>query len=63
MATFYWENSGEDIILDIKKLSYTGRTQLVQTVLFGVQAYWAQLLLLPAQVLKTIDAFCRSYLW
>nr|XP_009757025.1 PREDICTED: uncharacterized protein LOC104209942 [Nicotiana sylvestris] len=46
-----------------KKLSYGGRVQLVQTVLFGVQAYWAQLFVLPAKVLKTIDAYCRSYVW
>ncbi|XP_019241332.1 PREDICTED: uncharacterized protein LOC109221313 [Nicotiana attenuata] len=26
-------------------------------------AYWAQLFLIPAKVLKTIDAYCRSYVW
>ncbi|XP_070005278.1 uncharacterized protein [Nicotiana sylvestris] len=26
-----------------KKLSYAGRAQLIQTVLFGIQAYWSQL--------------------
>ncbi|XP_060185254.1 uncharacterized protein LOC132614743 [Lycium barbarum] len=46
-----------------KKLSYAGRTQLVQTVLFGIQAYWAQLFKIPIKVLKTIEAFCRSYIW
>lgn len=35
----------------------------MQTVLFGVQAYWAQLFVLPAKVLKTINAYCRSYIW
>ena len=34
------------------KLSYAGRAQLVQTVLFGVQAYWAQLFLIPAKVIN-----------
>ena len=46
-----------------RKLSYAGRAQLVQTVLFGVQAYWAQLFLIPAKVIKVIDSMCRSYLW
>ena len=46
-----------------RKLSYAGRTQLVQTVLFGVQAYWAQLFLFRAKVIKVIDSMCRSYQW
>ncbi|XP_019252882.1 PREDICTED: uncharacterized protein LOC109231696 [Nicotiana attenuata] len=46
-----------------KKLSYAGRAQLIQTVLFGIQAYWAQLFVIPSKVLNTIEAYCRSYLW
>ncbi|XP_075083648.1 uncharacterized protein LOC142167383 [Nicotiana tabacum] len=46
-----------------KKLSYAGRIQLVQSVLFGIQAYWSQLFLIPRKVLKTIEAYCRSYVW
>ena len=37
-----------------RKLSYAGRTQLVQTVLFGVQSYWAQLFIFPAKIIKLI---------
>ncbi|XP_059306490.1 uncharacterized protein LOC132057927 [Lycium ferocissimum] len=46
-----------------KKLSYAGRTQLVQSVLFGVQAYWSQIFVLPVNVLKAIDGYCKSYIW
>nr|XP_009614467.1 uncharacterized protein LOC104107386 [Nicotiana tomentosiformis] len=46
-----------------KKLSYAGKTQLFKSVLFGIQAYWAQLFLIPEKVLKTIDAYCRSFVW
>ncbi|KAL3326576.1 hypothetical protein AABB24_037315 [Solanum stoloniferum] len=46
-----------------RKLSYAGRTQLVQTVLFGVQSYWAQLFIIPAKIIKLIEGLCRSYLW
>ncbi|XP_019239539.1 PREDICTED: uncharacterized protein LOC109219536 [Nicotiana attenuata] len=46
-----------------KKLSYAGRAQLIQTVLFGIQAYWAQLFVIPSKVINTIEAYCRSYLW
>nr|XP_016514969.1 PREDICTED: uncharacterized protein LOC107831694 [Nicotiana tabacum] len=46
-----------------KKLSYAGRVQLVQSVLFGVQSYWSQLFQMPVKVLKLIDAYCRSFVW
>ncbi|KAG5632148.1 hypothetical protein H5410_003865 [Solanum commersonii] len=46
-----------------KKLSYAGRVQLVKTVIFGVQAYWAQIFVLPSKVMKIIQAYCRSYIW
>lgn len=49
--------------MDWEEVIICWRVQLVQTVLFGVQAYWAQLFVLPAKVLKTIDAYCRSYIW
>lgn len=45
------------------KLSYAGRVKLVQIVLFGIQAYWAQLFILTAKVMKIIEAYCGSYLW
>ncbi|XP_019267399.1 PREDICTED: uncharacterized protein LOC109244718 [Nicotiana attenuata] len=46
-----------------KKLSYAGRSQLISSVLFGVQSYWAQLFILPTKVMKSVKSFCRSYLW
>ncbi|XP_055825503.1 uncharacterized protein LOC129894035 [Solanum dulcamara] len=46
-----------------KKLSYAGRKQLVQSVLFGIQAYWSQLFIIPTKVLKLIEAYCRSFIW
>lgn len=46
-----------------KKLAYVGRVQLVKPVLFGIQAYWSQLFLSPAKVVKIIDSYCRSYIF
>nr|XP_010314353.1 uncharacterized protein LOC104645042 [Solanum lycopersicum] len=68
MSVMQWYPLIEKIMARItswtaRKLSYAGRTQLVQTVLFGVQAYWAQLFLFPAKLIKLIDSMCRSYLW
>ncbi|XP_019241491.1 PREDICTED: uncharacterized protein LOC109221464 [Nicotiana attenuata] len=46
-----------------KKPSYSSRVQLVQSVIFGIQAYWAQLFILSVKVLKMIEAICRSSIW
>nr|XP_016444997.1 PREDICTED: uncharacterized protein LOC107770233 [Nicotiana tabacum] len=46
-----------------KKLSYVGRIQIVQTVIFGIQVYWAQIFIIPPKVIKAIEVHCRSYIW
>lgn len=46
-----------------KLLSYAGRTQLIKSILFGVQAYWAQVFLIQKKVIKAIDQICRTFLW
>ncbi|XP_019224156.1 PREDICTED: uncharacterized protein LOC109205855 [Nicotiana attenuata] len=68
MSIAQWQPLIEKMVTRIsswtaKKLSYAGRIQLVQSVLFGIQAYWSQLFLIPSKVLKTIEAYCRSYVW
>ena len=59
MSALQWNPLIEKIMARInswttRKLSYAGRTQLVQTVLFGVQSYWAQLFIFPAKIIKLI---------
>ncbi|XP_060212301.1 uncharacterized protein LOC132639938 [Lycium barbarum] len=39
------------------------RAQLIKSVLFGIQAFWAQIYILHTKVLKLIKAHCMSYLW
>ncbi|XP_019237628.1 PREDICTED: uncharacterized protein LOC109217809 [Nicotiana attenuata] len=46
-----------------KTLSYAGRVQLVQSVLFGIQAFWVQLFILATKVIKIVEGLCRSYIW
>ncbi|XP_060180628.1 uncharacterized protein LOC132610345 [Lycium barbarum] len=46
-----------------RKLSYASRAQLIQTILFGLQAFWAQIYIIPNKVIKIIEAHCGSYLW
>ncbi|XP_075083687.1 uncharacterized protein LOC142167423 [Nicotiana tabacum] len=63
-----WQPLIENIVARItswtaKQLSYAGRVQLVQSVLFGVQSYWSKLFQMPVKVLKLIDAYCRIFAW
>ncbi|XP_019263748.1 PREDICTED: uncharacterized protein LOC109241462 [Nicotiana attenuata] len=44
-------------------LSYSGRLQLIKSVLFVIQTYWAQVFLLPKKIMKMIETICRTFLW
>ncbi|XP_058756749.1 uncharacterized protein LOC131629962 [Vicia villosa] len=44
-------------------LSFAGRHQLINSVLFAITNFWMQSLLIPKQVLKKVEAICRSFLW
>ena len=38
-----------------KFLSYAGRLQLIQSVLFSIQVYWTSIFILPKKVIKQVD--------
>ena len=44
-------------------LSYAGRLQLIQAVLFSMQNFWCRFFILPKRILKRIAQICSSYLW
>ncbi|XP_074288265.1 uncharacterized protein LOC141613431 [Silene latifolia] len=46
-----------------RRLSYAGRLVLVKAVLSSLHCYWARIFILPATVLKRVEALCRSFLW
>ena len=46
-----------------RTLSFAGRVQLINSVLFSIQVYWASLFLLPGQVVKNVEQIMRSFLW
>lgn len=46
-----------------KHLSYAGRCVLINAVLVAIQAYWSQILILPARIIKEIKQVCRAFLW
>lgn len=46
-----------------KFLSFAGRAQLVNAVLFHVQSFWSNAFIIPSKVMKRIEACCRNFLW
>ncbi|XP_074304499.1 uncharacterized protein LOC141639227 [Silene latifolia] len=45
------------------QLSYASRVNLLNSVIFGIEAYWCASLLLPKGVIKTLETECRKFLW
>ncbi|CAN1841687.1 Putative ribonuclease H protein At1g65750 [Linum perenne] len=45
-----------------KTLSYTGRAQLVHSVLQSISNYWMAIFLLPSSIIKTIERLCSDFL-
>jgi len=46
-----------------RNISFAGRAQLINTVIFGMIDYWASIFMLPSEVLDSITKICRIYLW
>ena len=44
-------------------LSYAGRSELVRSVLQGVECFWLSILPIPMGVRKKIVTICRNFLW
>ena len=58
----------EKIIRKIKNwtnrvLSYAGRAQLVKSVLFSMQVYWASMFIIPKKVIRDVEAALRAFFW
>lgn len=46
-----------------KLLSYTGRLELVKSVIGGMQNFWLQLFCFPKKVMKQISSVCTRFVW
>lgn len=46
-----------------RKLSYAGRVQLINSVLYSVLNFWVGFFLLPKGVIEAVEALCRRFLW
>jgi len=46
-----------------RHLSYAGRLELLQSVLFGKVQFWLNIFPIPVIVLRSIISICRNFLW
>lgn len=46
-----------------RTLSYAGRIQLINSVIFHIQVYWSSVMVLPVSILKKIESLCLNFLW
>ncbi|XP_062112043.1 uncharacterized protein LOC133823367 [Humulus lupulus] len=46
-----------------RNLSYSARATLINSVLLSIHSYWAQIMVMPKNLLKDIEAICRAFLW
>jgi len=44
-------------------LTYAGRLQLIKSVLFSIQVYWASIFILPGATIKKIESILAAFLW
>ncbi|KAK9735282.1 hypothetical protein RND81_04G196200 [Saponaria officinalis] len=44
-------------------LSYVGKVQLLNSVIFGLESFWCASFLLPKGIIDDIDKLCRGFLW
>ena len=46
-----------------RHISYAGRLVLVNSVLFGIFNFWAQVFMLPQAVIDKVTQLCRNFIW
>ncbi|XP_074291247.1 uncharacterized protein LOC141618022 [Silene latifolia] len=44
-------------------LSYAGKIQLINSVIFGLSIFWGSSVLLPIGIVKKINKLCKDFLW
>lgn len=47
----------------VKHLSFAGRLQLIQAVIYSIITFWAFILILPSSCLDEIERMCNAFLW
>ena len=47
----------------VKHLSFAGRLQLIQSVIYSTITFWASIFILPNSCLEEIERMCSAFLW
>jgi hypothetical protein len=47
----------------VKKLSFAGGLQLLSSVLLSLQAFWAEVFILPKKVIRMLEQKLNRFLW
>lgn len=47
----------------VKHLSFAGRLQLLQSVIYSTITFWASIFLLPNGCLRKLESLCNGFLW
>lgn len=45
-----------------RKLSFAGRRQLIESVIFGVMVFWSSVCILPRKVIFEVEKMCQAFL-
>uniref|UniRef100_A0A803P5G6 Reverse transcriptase zinc-binding domain-containing protein n=1 Tax=Cannabis sativa TaxID=3483 RepID=A0A803P5G6_CANSA len=65
----------DDCVVILKKISqrlhswssrhllFTGRVQLIHSVLLGLYNYWMSIFMLPQSVIKEVEKLCKGFIW
>lgn len=46
-----------------KQLSYAGRLQIINHILFSIHSFWGTIFILPQNMLKEVYQKCKDFLW
>jgi hypothetical protein len=47
----------------VRHLSFAGRLQLISSVLFSLQVYWARIFILPKKIIRLLEQKFNRFLW
>lgn len=47
----------------VKHLSFAGRFQLIQAVIYSTISFWASMFIIPAECVDILERMCNAFLW
>ena len=47
----------------VRHLSFAGRFQLIQAVIYSTIAFWASIFIIPKECIKLLEQMCNAFLW